>query len=280
MNPEEAFARIKQTVDEHQAFLNNSRPTDWDVVEEHQLWFRGESRTYPSTNSTLSRAVAGFGNGPEQIQMYQMWVYTKVRKFLFENHRELFDEFSDSWDYPFFMQHYGIPTCFIDFTPSLETALYFATLRADTLSSDATDDEIPVFWLFDPTTFNYYERNKNSYPEDKGYHVGAPMDGKFYDFMVFGGEWGEGDSYKNVVKNARDLVGKPKFVYGVSSAVSPHSDDRRASESIERMFSQTGYFFYSANQFYDLEWTISRAFNRYEARYSEKDIRDIDARLL
>lgn len=280
MNPEEAFAEIKQVVDGHRAFLNKSRPTDWNVIEEHQLWFRGEARTYPSTKSTLSREVTSFEKGPEQIQMYQMWIYTKVRKFLFENHRALFEEFSDSWNYPFLMQHYGIPTCFIDFTPSLETALYFATLKADTLSPEANEDEIPVLWLFDPTTFNYYERNKNNYGEVKDYNVGSPMDGNFYDFMVFGGEWGEGDSYHDVVKNARDLVGKPQFVHGVSSAVSPHSTDRRASESIKRMFSQTGYFFYSANQFVDLEWTISRAFYRQEVRYSKEDIGNIDARLL
>lgn len=280
MKPEEAFAEIKQVIDEHRVFLNKARPSDWKVIEEHQLWFRGEARIYPNTKSTLGREVASFEKGPEQIQMYQMWIYTKVRKFLFENHRGLFDEFSDSWNYPFFMQHYGIPTCFIDFTPSLETALYFATLKADTLTPDASEDEIPVLWLFDPTTFNYYERNKNNNGEIKVYDVGAPRNGKFYDFMVFGGEWGQGDTYQIVVKNACELVGKPKFVHGVSSAVSPHSTSRRASETIERMFSQTGYFFYSANQFADLEWTIYHAFNRYEAKYSMEDIQSIDARLL
>ena len=128
--------------------------------------------------------------------------------------------------------------------------------------------------------FNFYERNKNNIGELKDYSVGTPSNGDFYDFMVFGGKWGENDTYQSVVKNAREIVGKPQFVNGISSAFSPNAMDRKANEYNKRMYSQTGYFFYSTNPMQDLDLAISHAFIREEARCSKEEEKKIDARLL
>lgn len=282
MTPEEAFLDIKQLVDEHRNFVQSYK-SDLGLDPEHQLWIRGEAEQYPSTTSTMARALNSLDHSSEfklvQLPLYRMWVYTKTRNFLYLHHRDIFDEFKDSWDYPFFMQHYGIPSPLIDFTPSLEASLFFATLEADKLKDNETDEKCPVLWLFDPNTFNYYERDRRSISKMGGYEVGAGKDGNFYDFMVFGGNWGEEDSYNDVIYNASAFTEGRKFRAGISSAVSPHSETRFASNRNIRLHQQTGYFFYTSNQFQELEDAILKAFNKLEIRFRGK-VETIQKRLL
>lgn len=277
MKPIEAFENIKKQVDEHRIFLNYARPREWKVDSDMGLWFRGEAKKYKDTTSTLAREVrSAYSNLTDSkpyndIKMYQMWVYTKTRKFLYENNPELYDAFNDSWDYPFFMQHYGVPTNFIDFTPSLETALYFATLKADKLSDTCMENDYPRLWLFDPHTHNFFSRENNSglifkdneiifkEQDPEAYHIGSAYSGDFYDFMVFGGEWRDINKYSKVVHNASEINGKPNFVEGIPIALSPHSQKRQASIHNQRMYSQTGYFYYSSYPFKDLTDTIYRS---------------------
>lgn len=278
MKPIEAFEKIERQVNEHKIFIKHAKPDSWDVDDNLSLWFRGEGRKYENTFSTLVREVRSAyddnltASKPyHDIDMYQTWVYTKVRKFLFENNKDIFEEFSDSWDYPFFMQHYGVPTSFIDFTPSLETALYFATKNINKTGEKFNVNDCPVLWLFDPYTHNYFNRNKNTpHKNPHAYNIGGAQSGNFYDFMVFGGKWGENNTYENVVNNASEINGKPNFVEGISIALSPHTETRIASKKNQRMYSQTGYFYYSKNLLRDLTVTIKDStFGIFPKEYKE-----------
>lgn len=56
MTPEQAFLNIKQKADDHRNYLNESRPQDWNVPEDHQLWIRREAERYPTRFPTMARA--------------------------------------------------------------------------------------------------------------------------------------------------------------------------------------------------------------------------------
>src|SRR5690606_15184354 len=143
------------------------------------------------------------------IMMYESWIYEKFSKELLDKfptlHRSLT---KNGWDIVFYMQHYGIPTRFIDWTESLDTALFFATEKATTTEDDS------ILWLFSP-----YEMNKLLYGEECIKH---PADINTYQDFVYAER-----------KGIEQKIG---------AAISPNGLDSFASEDIQRMYSQYGHF--------------------------------------
>ncbi|GIP45173.1 hypothetical protein J45TS6_36320 [Paenibacillus sp. J45TS6] len=86
-----------------------------------------------------------------------MWTYDK----LFENGTVTHPDGCvihrlSGWDIPYFAQHYGLASRFLDWTTSLDSALFFACQAAD---QDSKDD--PCLRLLDPAKFNKYSINGN-----------------------------------------------------------------------------------------------------------------------
>lgn len=169
-----------------------------------------------------------------------MWLYEKTKSFLKDNHEDVYTKFKSSFNYPYFMQHYGIPTDFLDFTPKLDTALYFAI-------GNCKNGNSAVLWLFAPTLFNYANVLNNQYEDinaevSEAYHIGAAEDKNFYDAMIYG---------RNEDGTARITCIEDFDTYsyemtpGFSKAISPISDSAIAHPLIERMYKQSGFFLYS-----------------------------------
>lgn len=122
------------------------------------------------------------------------------------------------------MQHYEIPTRFIDWTENLNTALFFATEKANT-----TDDD-SVIWLFSP-----YEMNKLLYGEVGIKH---PEETNTYRDFVYA--------------ESRGIEQK------IGAAISPMGLTSFASEDIERMYSQYGHFVFIPKIYMDMRAYIEK----------------------
>lgn len=212
------YEQIKDEIRKHAERFNIN-------LANKELWFRGEGRMYSTTPSTLMRQLPM--DGPESneniigtyIMMYESWIYEKFNKELLEKFPALHESLTvNSWDIVFYMQHYGIPTRFIDWTESLNTALFFATEKANT-----TDDD-SVIWLFSP-----YEMNKILYGEAEIKHPE------------------ETNTYRDFVYAERKGLEQK-----VGAAISPIGLNSFASEDIERMYRQYGHFVFIPKDYRDM----------------------------
>ncbi|SIS04175.1 FRG domain-containing protein [Peribacillus simplex] len=196
-----------------------------------ELWYRGEARMYDTTPSTFMRQLPM--GGPESselmigtyIMMYESWIYEKFSKELLDKFPTLHESLTkNGWDIVYYMQHYGIPTRFIDWTEDLNTALFFATEKANTTNDDS------VLWLFTP-----YEMNKLMYGEEWLKH---PAEDKTYRDFVYAKMHG--------------------LEQKIGAAISPHGLKSFATRDIERLYSQYGHFVFIPKDYRDMRAYIDK----------------------
>ena len=101
-------------------------------------------------------------------------------------------EFTNSWDIAFAMQHYGIPTRFLDWTESFAVALYFAIKQED------VDQKEAIIWMLDP-----YALNKKSYRINK--KLNYKNDDYMDEILDLNADL-ESDYFNYFVLNKRDLA--------------------------------------------------------------------------
>ena len=185
------------------------------------LWYRGESKLYDSMPSTLYRQM-NFEDEPDDLKVsrlthfdkihrYEKWIYDKFIEELKERDLDLYQSITQNgWDIVFYMQHYGIPTRFIDWSESLHTSLFFATEKAQSNQDDA------VLWLLDPKKMNEILRGS--------YQLQHPEPNNTYVDFVYA-------YFFNINQD-------------IGAAISPHSHSLGvyASGDIERTYIQYGSF--------------------------------------
>ncbi|PYE49833.1 FRG domain-containing protein [Paenibacillus barcinonensis] len=102
------------------------------------VWFRGQGVDFP-LHSGLFRSE----KLRKDIHDLRKREETAYRTFISQGHTYLKGE--RDWELLFIMQHHGLRTRLLDWTPSLMTALYFATINPIT----------PVLWMLRPSKLNY-----------------------------------------------------------------------------------------------------------------------------
>lgn len=224
VNGKQIYERIKDDTRNHAERFNIN-------LSEGELWYRGEASIYDTIPSTFMRQLPE--GGPENsesiigmyIMMYESWIYEKFSRDLLDEFPTLQESLTkNGWDIVFYMQHYEIPTRFIDWTESLTTALFFATEKANTTEDDS------VLWLFNP-----YEMNKLLH-NDEGIKHPA-----------------ETNNYRDFVYAERKGIEQK-----IGAAISPIGLDSFASEDIERMYSQYGHFVFIPKDYRDMRAYIDK----------------------
>lgn len=197
------------------------------------LWFRGENKLFPSMPSSMAREVSKlFGitdyqrsirvNEQNLILDYERWILEGFKRYINIVHHDGYNHTPlYSWDILYFLQHYGIPTRFIDWSQSVDIALFFAYLRELENGDDAR------LWIIDPKLFNQLNRGE--------YEIKSPN-----------------NTYEEFVQLSRPFAISQKPV-----AISPNSDVGRVSIINQRIYSQYGFFVYAGLQYYDLRFLIS-----------------------
>lgn len=212
INEKRAYDYIKELINDHVTTHN---------ISLNKLWYRGEAGLYPTMPSSLYRQI-NFDGEPEQrrvtrdvhfnkVHNYERWIYEKFKSELEQKDPVLYKNVTQNgWDIVFYMQHYGIPTRFIDWSEDMNTSLFFATEKADENTKDV------VLWLFDPNRLNEITRGvyQLQHPEQE-------------------------NNYSNFVH--AHLIGMEQKI---GAAISPHSHvlGVYASGDIERMHEQYGHF--------------------------------------
>jgi len=197
------------------------------------LWFRGENKLFPSMPSSMAREVSKlFGitdyqrsirvNEQNLILDYERWILEGFKRHITIVHHDGYNHTPlYSWYILYFLQHYGIPTRFIDWSQSVDIALFFAYLRELENGDDAR------LWIIDPKLFNQLTRGE--------YEIKSPN-----------------NTYEEFVQLSRPFAISQKPV-----AISPNSDVGRVSIINQRIYSQYGFFVYAGLQYYDLRFLIS-----------------------
>jgi hypothetical protein len=115
------------------------------------VWYRGQASAAFTLLPSLYRAPGG----------------SKHERSVFQKFRQLSGKFiqegESDWDVLFAMQHYGVPTRLLDWTPVAGIAVFFA------LSFRAEDDKDCAVFLIDPVSLNKYSGRKAVLsPDEKG----------------------------------------------------------------------------------------------------------------
>lgn len=230
-NEKRAYNQIKHQITAHME--------DYDI-ESGNLWYRGESKAFDSMPSTLYRQI-NFNGEPDErkvssltnfnnIHHYEKWIYEKFTEEIKEKNSELYQNITkNGWDIVFYMQHYGIPTRFIDWSESLNTALFFATEKALSNEGDS------VLWLFEPGKMNEILRGC--------YQLQHPETSNTYESFIVA-------YFLGINQN-------------LGAAISPNSDSVGiyASDDIERMYSQYGHFVFIPKEYRDMRVYIEEIAN-------------------
>lgn len=109
------------------------------------LWFRGQTDDW-ALHSGLFRPK----KIRENLKTLKRKEETVYRLFMSEGHPYLKGE--NDWELLFIMQHHGLKTRLLDWTPSLMTALYFATINSVN----------PVLWMLRPSKLNLMSIERDS----------------------------------------------------------------------------------------------------------------------
>lgn len=243
---EKIIARIQQKISDFEKGIKRVIPDKWKLESYSTVWYRGESAEYEESRTSIARAIESskYCKTSEDFHKnyytYRMWLYEKTKSFLKDNYEDVYTKFNSSFNYPYFMQHYGIPTDFLDFTPELDTALYFAI-------ANCKDGNSAVLWLFAPTLFNYsnvlnYQSEDIKAEDSDAYHIGAAEDKNFYDAMIYGRNE-DGTARITCIEDFDNYA--YEMTPGFSKAISPISNLDTAHPLIERMYKQSGFFLYS-----------------------------------
>ncbi|WML57445.1 FRG domain-containing protein [Neobacillus sp. PS2-9] len=225
-NQKRAYELVKRNILSH---------IEENNIKLFDLWYRGESKIYDSMPSTLYRQMNFNGELDERklsylttfdnIHRYEKWIYDKFTDELKEKNMDLYQSITkNGWDIVFFMQHYGIPTRFIDWSEDLNTSLFFATEKAHLSEEDA------VLWLFEPKKMNEILRGS--------YQLQHPEPDNTYGNFVNAYILGINQDLGAAISSISDSVG----VY--------------ASNDIERMYSQYGHFVFIPKEFRDMRQYI------------------------
>ncbi|MGP0579615.1 FRG domain-containing protein [Paenibacillus peoriae] len=121
-------SEFKMFFDEIKAFC--------DFHHNKEIWFRGQTCDKP-LNSGLFRI-----DQLKEIEDKKNYEETAYRRFISLGHPFLNGE--KDWELLFIMQHHGVKTRLLDWSPSLLTALFFATQK----------NEAPVLWMLHPRKLN------------------------------------------------------------------------------------------------------------------------------
>jgi hypothetical protein len=127
--------------DELLNLLNEVQDFSSDLRPLESVWFRGHSKSTYQLSSSLFRNFH-----PRDISAVLTMEYTLFSDFKLKG-MNLHNK--DNWDLLYLMQHYRVPTRLLDWTTSLNVALYFATL-----DWKSTSDKSPVIWLLKPERLN------------------------------------------------------------------------------------------------------------------------------
>jgi hypothetical protein len=122
---------------------------EWEAEQEghhlHELWFRGQMDDWPLLPKVL-RTVKDPDTGGD-VRHNELGILIKFSS-LYRNYiADRFDE--ESVELLAFMQHNGVPTCFLDWTESALMGLYFAVAEVK-WNSQGT----PVVWIMNPGRMN------------------------------------------------------------------------------------------------------------------------------
>ncbi|QOY87100.1 FRG domain-containing protein [Paludibaculum fermentans] len=134
-------------------------------------WFRGHSDVAYKLLPGLFRNDA---NPPEEWNMFA---------YFLNDGSSLLDRGINSWEALAFMQHHGLPTRLLDWSGSLQTALFFATahqFRRDEVPSS------PCVWVMNP-----YQLNQISARSKQHYVIYDETDRISFDYLdsIRTGQW-------------------------------------------------------------------------------------------
>jgi len=147
---------------------------------EEDVWFRGEGRNFPKMVPSIYRAILSahdikksprkrLGHGEKlKVVEAERKLKTKIEEEYQYRHGDGYiHQPIQDWGIAYFSQHYGIPTRFLDWTTSLDTALFFAT-------SNNGENEGRI-WMLNPKSLNNISRDE--------YEVKCPNRGEYTRFL-------------------------------------------------------------------------------------------------
>ena len=140
------FAReTVDTLDRFHDAIRNVEET-YRILSRYSIdaWYRGVSDSGHGLVPAAMRSESGISGNNESD------VHTR---FKIESEHMIGDSCRDSWDYPYQMQHHGIPARLPDWTESWRIATFFALYRID--RSDFHDSSAePALWVLNPILLN------------------------------------------------------------------------------------------------------------------------------
>jgi hypothetical protein len=124
------------------SLLDNLREIRRSVPNVDYLWFRGQSNASYALLPSLFRSPSG---REKEEQLFQKFRQLSLR---------VLPRRTDNWETLFDMQHYGVPTRLLDWTPTLGIAAFFAAAYANRDKSQRS----AAIYVLDPIRLNEYSR--------------------------------------------------------------------------------------------------------------------------
>ena len=116
----------------------------------NQLLFRGVNNARYKLFCSMQRKWLS-----DDIQLNFKLSYSDYINTLLQNHKQIIERFGienfpiwqNDWNSLAFLQHYGAPTPFIDFTTDVDVALFFGIHNLSLNSEDNVDGYFSIYWL-------------------------------------------------------------------------------------------------------------------------------------